>query len=69
VLESHFLSQADSPNGAGLPDSPVEGEQQTEVDLADLCHANFAQACGLWLAGEGSHTPGEPWRRGRATAG
>ena len=69
VLESHFLSQADSPNGVRMPDSPVEGEEQTEVDLARLCLANFAQAYGLWIAGTGPRAPGEAKRRGRAPSG
>lgn len=69
VLESHFLSQAVSPNGVGLPDSPVEVQLQTEADLAELCLANFPQAYGLWLGGEGSHTAGGAERCGRATPG
>lgn len=69
VLESHFLSQADSPNSVGLTDSPVEVQLRTEVDLAELCLANFPQAYGLWLAAEESHRPGGAERGGRATLG
>lgn len=65
--ESHFLSQADSRNGVRMPDSPVAGELRTEDDLAELYLANLPQAYNLWLAGEGSHPPGQARRRGRAT--
>ncbi len=69
VLEWHFLSEADSPNGVRTTGFSVEAELRTEADLAELCLANFAQAYGLWLAGEGSRTPGKARCRGRATSG
>jgi hypothetical protein len=68
VLESHFLSHGESLNDAGMPESPLEVQLQTDVDLAELCRANFPQAYGLWVAGEGSRTPGGSESGGRESS-
>jgi hypothetical protein len=59
MLESHFLSQADSPNGARIPDHPVNVEMQGELDLVEVCHANFPRAYELWLISQARRTASE----------
>lgn len=49
VLEAHFLSPSRSPSGNRTRD---QREQHGELDLVELCRANFAQAYNLWLTDE-----------------